>query len=253
LAALLKGEHVGSIFQRGVVVAIVGKANVGKSSLLNSLLKEEKALVTEVPGTTRDAIEGQINLEGIPFRLIDTAGIRKTGDRVEILGVERSKNKVQEAQIALIVLDGSQDLDEQDLEIITLTKGKARLFAINKADLGVKIALDDPALYGEIVVVLSAKTREGLKELEKEMIALVVGEEGLSSGDAVLLNLRQRSHLQNANQVIGEAISALEKKEGEEIAALLLREALGHLDSITGKNFQKDLVDSIFSRFCIGK
>ncbi len=250
---LIEGEHLGSIYRHGVEAAIVGKTNVGKSSLLNALLREEKALVTEIPGTTRDAVEGQITISGIPFILVDTAGIRRTGDRVEVLGVEKSKIKVRDAHFVLVVLDASMGLDDQDREIIELTKGKRRIILLNKVDLGDLIMPEDVPARGAPLMKVSAKTGEGLRALEEEMASLIIREDALSSGDAVIMNLRQRSHLIEAGKALGEALRTIDEGGKEEIVALLLRESLDHLDSITGKRYQEDLLDSIFSMFCIGK
>ncbi len=250
---LLRCEKAGSLLRNGVEVVIVGKPNVGKSSLLNALLREEKALVAEVPGTTRDAVEGQVTLEGIPFILVDTAGIHKTGDRIEIMGVERSKVKLVGAQIALVVLDAAGGLEEQDRDILGLTAGKRRIIVANKCDLGRHGCFAEDLPEGEKAVFVSALDSEGLTELEEEMAGMARGDSALSSGDAVIMSLRQHDQLKKARRGIREAAVALEKGKGGEIAALALREALVNLDTITGRRFQEDLIDAVFSRFCIGK
>ncbi len=189
---------------------IVGKPNVGKSSLLNAILREEKALVAEVPGTTRDAVEGRVTLSGIPFLLVDTAGIRRTGDQVEVLGVERSKIKLKNAQVALVVLDAGGKIKEQDQHILELTNGKRRIIIGNKADLPLYPALKDDIPEEERFVYTSTRTSQGIKRLEEEMVGMALGDAALTSGDALIMNIRQRNHLQQARQSVGEAICMLE-------------------------------------------
>jgi tRNA modification GTPase len=253
LEELLRCEKAGNLLRNGVEVVIVGKPNVGKSSLLNALLKEEKALVAEVPGTTRDAVEGQVTLDGIPFILVDTAGIHKAGDRVEVMGVERSKVKLVGAQVALVVLDASGDLDERDRDILDLTSGKRRIIVGNKDDLGRRRGFAESLPAGEKLVFASALRSRGLKELEAAMAGTARGDSALTSGDAVIMSVRQHEQLKRARRGVREAAAALEKGRGGEIAALALREALADLDRITGHRFEEDLIDAVFSRFCIGK
>lgn len=253
LDELLRCEQSGNLLSNGVEVVIVGKPNVGKSSLLNAILREEKALVAEVPGTTRDAVEGRVTLSGIPFLLVDTAGIRRTGDQVEVLGVERSKIKLKNAQVALVVLDAGGKIKEQDQHILELTNGKRRIIIGNKADLPLYPALKDDIPEEERFVYTSTRTSQGIKRLEEEMVGMALGDAALTSGDALIMNIRQRNHLQQARQSVGEAICMLESGKGEELVALALREALDDMDIITGRKYQEDVLDAIFSRFCIGK
>lgn len=253
LDELLRCEQSGNLFSNGVEVVIVGKPNVGKSSLLNAILREEKALVAEVPGTTRDAVEGRVTLSGIPFLLVDTAGIRRTGDQVEVLGVERSKIKLKSAQVALVVLDAGGKLEEQDRHILELTSGKRRIIIGNKADLPLHQSLKDEIPEKERFVYTSTRTSQGIKRLEEEMVAMALGDAALTSGDALIMNMRQRNYLKKARQSVGEAICLLESGKGEEIVALALREALDDMDVITGRQYREDVLDAIFSRFCIGK
>jgi tRNA modification GTPase len=253
LDELLRREQAGNLLSNGVEVVIVGKPNVGKSSLLNAILQEEKALVAEVPGTTRDAVEGRVTLSGIPFLLVDTAGIHRTGDEVEVLGVERSKIKLKNAQIALVVIDAGGKLEEQDHHILELTAGKRRIIIGNKADLPLHQPLKDEIPEEGCFVYTSTRTLEGIKRLEEEIVRMATGDAALSSGDALIMNMRQRNYLKRAYQGIGEAIGMLESGKGEEIVALALREALDDMDIITGRQYQEDVLDAIFSRFCVGK
>jgi tRNA modification GTPase len=253
LDELLRCERAGSLLSDGVEAVIVGKPNVGKSSLLNAILREEKALVAKVPGTTRDAVEGRVTLSGIPFLLVDTAGIRRTGDEVEVLGVERSKKKLKNAQIALVVIDAGSKLEEQDHHVLELTAGKRRIIIGNKADLPLHPSLEGEIPAEERLVYTSTRTLEGIKRLEEEVVAIATGDAALTSGDALIMNMRQRQYLKRAHQGVGEAMCMLESRKGEEIVALALREALEDLDVITGRQYQEDVLDAIFSRFCIGK
>lgn len=253
LGEFLRWEQAGDLMRNGIEVVIVGKPNVGKSSLLNALLREERALVTEIPGTTRDAVEGGITVSGIPFLLVDTAGIHKAGDRVEILGVEKSKIKLKNAQIALVVLDSSQQIEEKDRHILELTANKRRVIIGSKADLPRHPDFQKCTLESDRLIFTSSLTSEGIKELETLMTELALGDSSLTSGDAMLMSARQRTHLRKAYQDIKEALSLIKKKEGEEIVALALREALINLDTVTGRHHHEDVLDAIFTRFCVGK
>lgn len=252
---LLAHAHTGKILREGLRTAIVGKPNVGKSSLLNALLKEDRAIVSQYAGTTRDVIEEQLLLDGVPLVLADTAGIRSTDDFVEKIGVEKSRQLLQDAELVICVVDGSQGLTEEDEGILAAASGKPCVIIVNKSDLG--LAVDLAALQERFgrnkVMTLSAKTLTGVEDFSAWLKNYVYGSEGTLSDGAYVQNARQERLLREARQALAEA--------GEAAAALLpydcieidVRNAIGLLGEITGDTVQDEIINEIFSRFCIGK
>ncbi len=253
---LLSTYRDGKIVKEGIKVAIVGKPNVGKSSLLNALLREERAIVTEIPGTTRDVIEEAITLEGIPIRLIDTAGIRESVDTVERIGIERSLKSLREADVILFVIDGSRELTEEDLKIAQLVEKRENVIVvINKKDAGLKINCGNFRKCNRCIEI-SAKTGEGIEELTKTILHLVMLEpENVIHGDTVLITEeRHKDLLEKAREAVKKAIASLKQGyESPEFLSMDIDEALHHLGSIVGEVTTEDMLDIIFSRFCIGK
>jgi len=247
---LLKTARTGKALREGIKLAIVGRPNVGKSSLFNALLKEERAIVTEIAGTTRDYIEETLQIKGVPVKLVDTAGIRETEDPVERIGVERSKKKLEEADLVLFVVDLSSPLTEEDLKIYELVKEKEHLVVANKADLPQRAELEK--IPTENIIKVSALTGEGLEELSERILSKA----GVQLQDSVnvYVSLRHEELLKKAEA----ALERLEKlyKEGEpspEIAMLEVREASDYLGEILGEITTEELLGKIFSTFCIGK
>jgi len=253
---LLQTAKTGKAIRQGIKLAIVGRPNVGKSSLFNRLLGEERAIVTDIAGTTRDYIEETVNLKGIPINLIDTAGIRETSDLVERIGVERSLQKLKEADVVLFVLDASKEKpSEEDLKLARLVEGvkKPTIVVLNKIDLGRKLDLSQLPLKAERVVEVSAKTGEGIEKLA-DAILEVAGVQTAEGGN-IYISVRHEELLKRARKALENALKYL--REGEfyspEILMLDIREASDALGEIIGEVTTEDVLGQIFSTFCIGK
>jgi tRNA modification GTPase len=256
LEKLLKSADQGLIYRQGVRAAIVGRPNVGKSSLLNALLRGDRAIVTSIPGTTRDTLEETANIGGIPLVLVDTAGIRsETADEVERIGVERSRAALARADIALMVVDGSQKLERGDGEIADLVGSKPVLVAVNKQDLpvipGQKTPLD--FLPGARRISISALTGEGIEALEEAIIELITGGSVTLADTPLVSNPRHKALLQQALSHTQAAIEAQQANLSPDLVSIDVRAAVDALGEITGETATEDLLDTIFSKFCIGK
>lgn len=251
---LLAGAHAGRIYREGARVVIAGRPNVGKSSLLNALLREERAIVTPVPGTTRDVIEESANIRGIPVRTIDTAGIRQAGDLVESLGVERTLEQVRSADLVLAVFDASQPAALEDHEVLALVSGAACVLVANKSDLPQQ--LDLPAMCGALpgvpAVRVSAHSGAGLEELEEEVARALLG--GPAAGqDALVSSARHQAALAAARDSLAQALATLHAGMPLDLAAGDLHAALSSLGRITGESVTDQVLADIFTSFCIGK
>ena len=247
--------HKNRIWVEGINTVIAGRVNAGKSSLLNRLLNEQRAIVTPIPGTTRDIIESTINIEGIPIRLMDTAGFQRVNDEVERLGINLTKQKLKESDFVLIVIDQSRPLGQDDLDTILQSKGKKTLIVINKIDLPSKLGqgADSAALSLFPSVKVSAFTGQGLDQLKKAMKDCILeGRLDTMSSHAVP-NQRHRHALYNALQFFKDAEHRTREEAPMEIIALELRSGLDALGEITGETTNEDVLDSIFSQFCLGK
>jgi tRNA modification GTPase len=256
LAVLLKSADQGLIYRQGVKAAIVGRPNVGKSSLLNALLRGDRAIVTDIPGTTRDTLEETANVGGIPLVLVDTAGIRtETADEVERIGVERSQAALARADIALMVIDGSRPLEGGDWDIARLVGRKPALLIVNKSDLP---SVQEPEtlsgfLPGVPPVPISALTRQGIDRLEEEIGKLVLGGSVTLADTPLVSNPRHKALLQRALEHTRAAIRAQQEGLSPDLVSIDVREAVEALGSITGETVTEDLLNTIFSKFCIGK
>ncbi|MDD6484675.1 MAG: tRNA uridine-5-carboxymethylaminomethyl(34) synthesis GTPase MnmE [Clostridiales bacterium] len=252
---LLAGADSGRILKNGIRTAIAGKPNVGKSSLLNFLSRSDRAIVTDIAGTTRDVIEENINLDGIPLVLIDTAGIRDTEDAVEKIGVEKSRQSISEADLVIVMLDGSTWLTDEDREVLHETRDKKRIILINKTDLGqskyttaVKAKAKDAA-----VIEVSALTGAGMEKLSeriKEMYSLGALQTGQG---ALITNMRHKSALTQAHKSLLSAADALAAGMPTDIASIDINAAISALGEITGETVSEDIVNTIFHSFCVGK
>lgn len=250
---LLASSNEGKIIREGLDTVIVGKPNVGKSSLLNALLMEKRAIVTDIPGTTRDVIEEFISIGGVPVKIIDTAGIRQTEDVVEKIGVERSREKINEADLVILMLDASRDLDSEDLEIINYIKEKKYVVLLNKSDLNNKVKKEDiKGLNSQYILEVSAKTGEGLEKL-KEAIMELFFKGQVTAKDAVITNTRHKEALIRAKESLNSGLAALKNTMAIDLASIDLRAAWASLGEITGETLEEDIIDKIFSEFCIGK
>jgi len=244
------------IYQEGVTVVIAGLPNAGKSSLFNSLLKEDRSIVAEIPGTTRDWIEAWVSIEGIPVRLIDTAGLREAADSVERAGVERSRNLLQEAELILYLINGTEGVTNEDRDFCACCQ-KPYLLLWNKCDIA---QLPEPfPIAANVPICVSAKTGEGLARLYAAIVSAIQGQnsaaQDLQSGgiSAAVGTVRQKNLVDEACAALEEALALAEKEEPLDLIAPLLREAVNALGEITGEVSTADILEEMFSRFCVGK
>ncbi|MGL6064435.1 MAG: tRNA uridine-5-carboxymethylaminomethyl(34) synthesis GTPase MnmE [Fusobacteriaceae bacterium] len=250
---LILSYNKGKMIKEGIKTAIVGKPNVGKSSLLNSVLREERAIVTHVPGTTRDVIEEVINLKGIPLILVDTAGIRKTTDIVEHIGVEKSKKLIDDADLILFVIDGSSELTEEDFKIHEQIKASNVIGIVNKIDLD-KVA--DLKALNKVTnwIEISAKENLGIEEMENKIYSYVIkGDIEDNSQKLIITNVRHKSALEKTKDAIISIFETIEAGLPMDLIAVDLKEALDSLSEVTGEISSEDLLDHIFKNFCVGK
>ena len=251
MKVLLKGADAGKIIREGLSLAIVGKPNVGKSSLLNALLREKRAIVTDIAGTTRDIIEEYINLDGVPVKIIDTAGIRETEDVVEKIGVERSREKLEEADLILLVMDSSREISDEDKEIIEQVKGKKTVLILNKIDLEQK--LDEKYIKDfENIIRISAKEEIGLDELKQNIKDLFFSG-SIETESLIISNSRHKQALIRALENAEEALVRVQRNEYLDLVSIYVMSSLKALNEITGNELEEDLVNKIFGDFCVGK
>ncbi len=245
----------GRFFREGVAIAIVGKPNVGKSSLLNAFLERDRAIVTDIPGTTRDTIEEYMNIQGFPVRIMDTAGIREVHHLAEKEGVNRSLQAIHGADIVLSVFDGSRPLSSEDREIISKLSERKAIFLVNKIDLPIVITEEDLPLNDHIpVVMISANTKNGLDTLKESIINhLLTGSTDDTKEGLIITNLRHKKAIDGSHEAIKRAMISLERAQPLEIVAIDLRDALDRLGEIVGTVTTDDILHRIFSNFCIGK
>lgn len=252
---LLAHAHTGKILREGLRTAIVGRPNVGKSSLLNALLKEERAIVSEYAGTTRDVIEEQLLLDGVPLVLADTAGIRKTEDYVEQIGVEKSRRLLQDAELVICVVDGSEGLTAEDEEILQSASEKPCVIIVNKSDLEIDTTLQQlQERFGiDKVMPLSARTNEGIDRFAAWLKNYVYGSEGTLSDGVYVQNARHEELLRQALQSLQDAQRAAQERLPYDCIVIDVRNAIDLLGEITGDTVQDEIINEIFARFCIGK
>ncbi len=255
LDALLRTYAEGKLYREGLAAVIVGRPNAGKSSLLNSLLKEDRAIVTPIPGTTRDIIEETLNLAGIPLRLTDTAGLRPAQDAIEEEGVRRTRERLAQADLVLWVVDGSETLQNEDLDILSEVRGKKTLVAVNKNDLPRAFSFDD--LKDKIpeapLISISCLLDTGIEELKEALRRVILEGKTESPGEVLLSNLRHKRAIQKARGALDQALEALSGGLPPECLAVDLQEAQAALGEIVGTHAPEDILERIFSQFCIGK
>jgi tRNA modification GTPase len=256
IAILLNTYEEGRIIKYGVNTVILGKPNVGKSSLLNQMIMKERAIVSPQPGTTRDFIEENIDVRGIALKLTDTAGIRGTMDEIENIGVELAKKKGLEAELIIVVIDASNELDKDDIEVLERIGGKKAVIALNKSDIEPKITENDliPYIHKDKIVKTSAKLGTGIEELKDNIRELLTKEASRSEGNEIVLTeLRHKLALERSTESLKSFLNAMRKGESPEFLALDLRVTLDSLGEITGEVTTEDILGRIFSKFCIGK
>lgn len=243
---ILYNSSISTLAIHGIKTAIIGKPNVGKSSLLNMLLDEDKAIVSSIAGTTRDLVEGSLNIKNITLHLIDTAGIRESDDYVEVIGIKRSQKAIDTADLVLLVLDGSNSLEEEDHKLLDLTKDKKRIIIINKKDIDSKIVMKD-AIY------ISAKNKEGLDKLIDRIYEVTSLNTFNVDEDKYLNNNRQISLMNKAYEALKSAKNAIINLVDVDLIEIDIKEAFDALGEITGEAYPEELITALFTKFCLGK
>ena len=255
LVKLSKSFDNGKIIKEGIKTAIIGRPNAGKSSLLNAILKEDRAIVTEYEGTTRDTIEEFVNINGIPLKIVDTAGIRDAKDEVEKIGIAKSKEIAKDADLIIAIFDASKDLGKEDLEILELIKNKKAIILLNKTDLKEKINENDQKIKetGATVIKISALKREGIENLYDEITKMFDLNQINLDQETVITNVRHKNLIDQAIESTKKAKDTMEQKMPIDIIAIFIKDILEDLGKITGEIVTDDIIDEIFSKFCLGK
>ncbi len=255
LTVLEKSFDEGKLLKEGVKTAIIGKPNAGKSSLLNAILDEDRAIVTEIEGTTRDTIEEFVTISGVPLKLIDTAGIREAKDEVEKIGIRKSKDIAKEADLIIAIFDATKNFSNEDIEILNIARNKKTIIVLNKCDLKTvideyNVELED--FKGDIIKI-SALYQNGLEDLYKKIGEKFDFNEISVDNDIIITNVRQKNLIHEALESVLKAKNTLNDKQPLDIIAIFLKEILERLGDITGDSVTEDIIDEIFSRFCLGK
>ena len=245
----------GKILKEGIKTAIIGKPNVGKSSLLNLILGENRAIVSDIEGTTRDTIEEYINIKGIPLKIVDTAGIRKTNDEVEKIGVERSINNISNAELIIALFDDSRTFDDQDQKILDLIEGKKTIVLINKIDLGKNLIKENEKLkkFKNNIIEFSTINETGLDKLYNKIEELFKLNELDCENTEIITNNRHKQQILYALEDVAKGRESLETHMPVDITAICLKDILERLAEITGENVSEDIINEIFKKFCLGK
>ena len=255
LETLEKSFDNGKLIKEGIKTAIIGKPNAGKSSLLNAILKEDRAIVTEYEGTTRDTIEEFVNIEGVPLKLIDTAGIRDAKDEVEKIGIKKSKEIANDADLVIAIFDSSKELTAEDEEILNIIKNKKSIILLNKADLN-SVLTENDAKFKEItenVIKISALNGEGLEKLYNLISKMFSLEEINVDNDVIVTNLRHKNLISKAIENVKKARNTVQENMPIDIIAIFIKDILEDLGNITGEVVTDDIINEIFSKFCLGK
>ena len=245
----------GKILKEGVKTIIIGKPNAGKSSLLNTILNEERAIVSEYAGTTRDTIEEFVNVQGITLKLIDTAGIRKTDDKIEEIGVNRALKLSEEADLIIAIFDGSKELDDEDKEILELIKNKKAIILLNKKDINDLCLENSKELdgYKNNIIKISAKTGEGVEEIFSKIAEMFKTNEIKMNDGIIITNIRHKNQIDKAVNSVNEAINSNESGLPIDMVSIPIKQILIDLSAITGEDVSEDIINEIFSKFCLGK
>ena len=254
LEVLEKSFERGKILRDGVNVAIVGRPNAGKSSLLNKILKEDRAIVTDIEGTTRDTIEEFINIKGVPFKIVDTAGIRKADNEIEKIGIDKSKKALREADLVVAIFDVSKKLLEEDFDILNSIKDRNAIILLNKKDLEiVNINKEEIKKYSSNILEVSIKNNEGIEELYEKMAELFSINDMKTENTSIITNIRHKEAIKNAKNNINKAIEVINDMMPIDITAIYFKQAIEEINKITGENVTDDIINEIFSKFCLGK
>ena len=253
LLALENSFNNGKILRDGISTVILGRPNAGKSSLLNLILNEERAIVTDIEGTTRDTIEEFIQIDGIPLKIIDTAGIRNSGDEVEKIGVKKAKELAEKSDIIIAIFDVSRELNEEDFDILNISKNKNSIIILNKIDLTRKIDLEKIKEINKPIVEMSVKSGEGKEKLFSEISKMFKLDEIANDGEVIVSNQRHKYLIKNARKNIELSRDAIENNMPIDIISTSIRQILEDLGEITGETVTEDIISEIFSKFCLGK
>ncbi|MBQ7410133.1 MAG: tRNA uridine-5-carboxymethylaminomethyl(34) synthesis GTPase MnmE [Clostridia bacterium] len=253
LDSLEKSFYNGKILREGISTAIIGRPNAGKSSLLNLILNEERAIVTDIEGTTRDTIEEYISIEGVPLKIIDTAGIRNASDEVERIGVQKAIEIAKKSDVVIAIFDVSRPLNKEDKDILELLKDKNSIILLNKIDLDRKVSLEDIKSINKPIVEISTKTREGLEDLYSEISKLFKLKEIANDGETIVSNVRHKNIIINSRKNLRKARETIKNNMPIDIISGHLKEIIEELGKITGETVTEDVIAEIFSKFCLGK
>ena len=255
LIKLEESFHTGKLIREGIKTAIIGQPNAGKSSLLNAILKEERAIVSEYAGTTRDTIEEFITIKDIPLKIIDTAGIRDTNNAIEKIGVEKALKIAENADLVIAIIDNSKDLDNEDIKILNIIEDKNAIIVLNKIDKDDKKAENrrERVKTNKPIIKISAVTKEGIEDLYNEIVKMFNINKIEATNDTVITNVRHKNQIDKAVKSINEAINVAKEKQTEDILAIYIKQTLEDLGEITGDNVSEDIINEIFSKFCLGK
>ena len=255
LEALKDSFRSGKILKEGIKTAIIGRPNAGKSSLLNQILREERAIVSEIEGTTRDTIEEFITIKGIPLKIIDTAGIRQTVDKIEEIGVKKALEIAKEAELVLVILDNTKELTKEDKEILKIAENKNSIILLNKVDLKENNLEENEEVkkINKKIIKISAKNGNGVEELYNEIEKMFQIENLETDGEIIITNIRHKNQIENGLKNINEAIRAVNNNLPIDIISISIKQTLEDLGKITGANVSEDIINEIFSKFCLGK
>ena len=253
LESLEKSFYNGKILREGISTAIIGRPNAGKSSLLNLILNEERAIVTDIEGTTRDTIEEFISIDGIPLKIIDTAGIRNAKDEVEKIGVEKAMDIAKRSDIIIAIFDSSKKLNEEDKKILELLKDKNAIILLNKIDLEKIIKVDEFKEINKPVIEISTKTKEGIDKLYEEISKMFKLKEIANDGETIVSNVRHKNIIINSRRNLEKARETINNNMPIDIISTYLKEIIEELGKITGETVTDDVITEIFSKFCLGK
>ena len=255
LIKLEESFHTGKLIREGIKTAIIGQPNAGKSSLLNAILKEERAIVSEYAGTTRDTIEEFITIKDIPLKIIDTAGIRDTNNAIEKICFEKDLKIAENADLVIAIIDNSKDLDNEDIKILNIIEDKNAIIVLNKIDKDDKKAENRREIVktNKPIIKISAVTKEGIEDLYNEIVKMFNINKIEATNDTVITNVRHKNQIDKAVKSINEAINVAKEKQTEDILAIYIKQTLEDLGEITGDNVSEDIINEIFSKFCLGK
>lgn len=255
ISSLLKSAETGKMLREGISVTLAGRPNVGKSSLMNLLLRESRAIVTDIPGTTRDTIEEFLNLDGIPLRLTDTAGIRPTNDTIERIGIERSKEAINKADLTIFIVAGNEPLTAEDKEILSHLQPRKTIILLNKRDLGTVVTGEQMAqmMPQAVITECSMTSGEGIQTLTENIKEMVFGGRVTQSESMVVTNVRHEDLLKKAEQELAEAADMVGRAEALDFVEVNLHQAFDYLGEIIGETVSDQIINEVFSRFCLGK